>query len=103
MHAAGSTENAKKNMPWQGGQKFSDKNYLENFILFNLGQKLTENFYPRTKFSENFYPRTKFSENFDPRMKIFRKFFEIFCPMGVGQKFSENYCPRTKSFRKFLS
>ena len=37
LHAAGSTENAKKNMPWQGGQKFSDKNYLENFIL---GQKL---------------------------------------------------------------
>ena len=34
-------------MPWQGGQKFSDKNYLENFILgqkiFILGQKLTEN------------------------------------------------------------
>ena len=24
LHAADSTENAKKNMPWQGGQKFSD-------------------------------------------------------------------------------
>ena len=33
LHAAGSTENAKKNMPWQGGQKFSGKNYLKNFIL----------------------------------------------------------------------
>ena len=84
-------------MTWQGGQKFSDKNYLKNFIL---GQKLTENFYPRTKFSENFYPR----------MKIFRNFSEIFCPMWgrtnfiwVGQKFSENYCPRTKFFRKLLS
>ena len=45
-------------MPWQGGQNFSDKNYLKNFILgqkiFILGQKLTENFYPRTKVSENF-------------------------------------------------
>ena len=52
----------------KGDKNFSDKNYLENFIL---GQKLTENFYPRTKFFENFYPR----------MKIFRKFSEIFCPM----------------------
>ena len=25
MHAADNTENAKKNMPWQGEQKFSDK------------------------------------------------------------------------------
>ena len=24
MHAADNTENAKKNMPWQGEQKFSD-------------------------------------------------------------------------------
>ena len=35
-----------KNMPWQGGQKFSDKNYLKIFIL---GQNFSENYCPRTQ------------------------------------------------------
>ena len=35
--------------------KISDKNYLI------LGQKLPKHFYSRTKISDNFYPKTKFS------------------------------------------
>ena len=92
----------------------ADKNSQENVILgqkiFILGQKLTENFYPRTNFSENFYPKTKFPENFYPRMKIFRKLFEIFCSMWgrknfiwVGQNFKKIIVLyRTTFFRKFL-
>ena len=93
-------------MPWQGGQKFSDKIYLKKFIL---GQKLTENFCPtqdkfhlgRTKFSENYCPRTKF---FCPRTKTFipkdKNFLKIFI---LGQIFSRTKIPVTELIEAMCS
>ena len=63
-------------MPWQGGQKISDKNYLKIFIL---GQKLLKIFV---------LPRTNF-------IWVGQNFQKI---IVLGQNFSENFCPRTKTF-----